>query len=149
VLGQRRDVVHAVAERREVDRADVQSVEEVVPEFAVSHRGRKIGVCRRHDPHVHRLGFHAADRDHLLAFQHAEQLRLHGQRDVGEFVEEDGAAVGEREQPVARAVGSRERPFGVPEQFALDEVRVERRNVDRQERLVPPRAVPSRCPTRR
>ena len=102
VFGQDRDVVHAVAERRQVDRIDVQAEEEVVAEAAVAHLGGEIGVAGRDDADIDRLRLAAADRDDLLPFEHAEQLRLHGQRDVGEFVEEDGAAAREGEQPVAR-----------------------------------------------
>ncbi len=55
VFGQRRDVVHAVAQRRQVDRVDVQAEEEVVPETALAHCGREVRVRRGDDPHIHRL----------------------------------------------------------------------------------------------
>ena len=65
----------------------------------------------------------AADRQHLVVFQHAQQLHLHRQRDVGEFVEEDRAAVGQGQQagPGLRRAGEGARD--VAEQLALDEVR--------------------------
>jgi hypothetical protein len=80
-------------------RIDVQPKEEVVAERAVADRGGKIGVRGRDDSHIDDLRFAAADRDHFLPFEHAEEFRLHGKRDVAEFVEKDGAAVSQREQP--------------------------------------------------
>ena len=98
---------------------------------------------RRDDAHVRPdLRLAAADGQHFLPLEHAEQLHLHRQRDVGEFVEEHGAAVGEREQARRAACSAPvNAPSDVAEQFALDEVRVQRRDVDGQERLAAPRAV--------
>ncbi len=78
----------------------------------------------------------AADGQHLVVFQHAQQLHLHGQRNVRQLVEEDGAAVGQRQQPGPGLGGAGERPLDVAKQLAFHKVGVQARHVDRQERAI-------------
>ena len=82
---------------------------------------------------VQRLRLRRADRQDLVVLQHAQQLHLHGHRDVGEFVEEDRAAVGEEELAGPRLGRPGEGAARVAEQLALDEVGIEGGDVDRQE----------------
>ena len=49
------------------------------------------------------------------------QLHLHGQRHFADFVEEDGAAVGDFEQAALVLVGAGEGAFEVAEEFALQQ----------------------------
>ena len=158
VLGQRLDVLGPLAQRRQVDLEDVEAEEQVVAEAALGDAARQVLVRRGQDADVERLRLVAADRQHLVVLQHAQQLDLHRQRDVGQLVEEDGAAVGQGEQAGARLGGPGEGPADVAEQLALDEVRVEGGDVDRQERPVAAarcsggrrgRPVPCRCRSRR
>ena len=52
-----------------------------------------------------------ADLADLLLLDRAQQLDLHLQRQVGDFVEEQRAAVGRLEKTVAVCVGAGERAF--------------------------------------
>ena len=80
----------------------------------------------------------AADALEPPLLQHAEQFRLHGQRDLADLVEEDGAAVGQLEPPLALADGAGERPLLVAEQLALQQRLGQRRAVHRDERVATP-----------
>ena len=63
----------------------------------------------------------AAHRTHGALLQHAQQFDLHGQRHLADFVEEDGAAVGDFEQAALVLVGSGESALQIAEQFALEQ----------------------------
>ena len=63
----------------------------------------------------------------------AQELRLQGQRQLADLVEEQGAAVRQREGAVARAHGAGERATFVTEQFAAGELRNDGRAVDDHE----------------
>ena len=54
--------------------------------------------------------------------QHAQQLDLHGQAHVADFVEEQRAALGQLEAPLAGGNGAGECALLVAEQFALEQV---------------------------
>ena len=109
VLGQRLDVLRPLAQRRQVDLEDVEAEEQVVAEAALGDAARQVLVRGRQDADVERLRLVAADRQHLVVLQHAQQLDLHRQRDVGQLVEEDGAAVGQGEQAGPGLGGAGER----------------------------------------
>ncbi len=67
-------------------------------------RSAQIAVRRGNQPHVHFARLHRADALHLAVLEHAQQLGLHGQRQLADLVEEQRAAVGafEAGPPCAR-----------------------------------------------
>ncbi len=74
-----------------------------------------------HDADIDDGGPILADAADFAALQHAEQLGLHGLRQLADFVEKDRAAVGHFEQADAVFVGAGERAFAMAEQLAFDE----------------------------
>ena len=97
VIDERRDVVAPFAQRRDLDRDHVEPVVEVLLEPAVADHLFQIAVGRGDDPHVHALRALGAERLELALLQHAQQLRLHRGAHGPDLVEEDRAAVGQRE----------------------------------------------------
>src|SRR6516165_2884369 len=77
----------------------------------------------------------------LLVLQHTEKLDLNGERDVGHFVEEDGAAVSQREQSGPGLCGSGESAFDMAKQLALDQAGIEGGDVHGQKRPIAARDV--------
>src|SRR5262249_50624702 len=73
--------------------------------------------------------------------EHAEKLGLEFGARVADLVEEDRAAAREVEAAAARAGGAGERALHVTEQLTLEQCRWKRGAVERDERLVPRRAV--------
>ena len=63
----------------------------------------------------------AADALEPAFLEDAEQLGLHGQRNLADLVEEDGAAVGQLEPALALADGAGEGPFLVAEELAFQQ----------------------------
>src|SRR5207253_3689410 len=120
VADERRDVLRAIPQRRERDREDVQPVVEVVAEGPGRHHLREISVGRRDESDVDSFGARAAEPFELLLLEHAQQLRLELERNVADFVEEEGPAVRQLEAPDPLRDGAREGPSLVAEQLALE-----------------------------
>ena len=97
--------------------------------FFVQH-----GVGGGEHAHVDATGLRGADAFQLAGFEHAQQLGLLAHGDVGDFVEKEGAAVGQFE--AADAVGARvgECAFNVAEDFAFEGAFGQAAGVDRDQR---------------
>ena len=136
----------------------VQAVEQIAAERARVDRRLEIGVGRRDEAHVDRPHVVLADAPDLARFERAQQLGLHARRHRPDLVEEERAAAGVLDQPGARPGRAGERAARVPEELVLEQRVGERGAVERDERLVRPRAarraapappVPCRCRSRR
>src|SRR5579872_2781199 len=88
VIDQQRDVLASRAERRRRDRDDVEPVVEVLAEPSGRHLGHQIAIGGGDDPHVGLRGV-PTDRLVLAFLQDAEELHLHGGRELADLVEEE------------------------------------------------------------
>src|SRR6185503_2782641 len=104
VLGQIRDVGHALAQRRDADGDDVQPVVEVLAELAASDQALEVAVGGGDDADVDLAGLLVADPADLVLLEDAQEAGLHGEAGVGDLAEEEGAAVGHLEEAAAVAV---------------------------------------------
>ena len=138
VLDQRRDVLAALAQRRDLDAEDVEAVVEVVAEAAGLDLAAQVAVGGGDDAHVDLDRRRGADRQDLLGLDGAQQLDLQAERQVADLVEEDRAAPGALEQPFLVADGAGERAAQVAEELALEQVLGDGAAVDRQEDRVAP-----------
>ena len=75
-----------------------------------------------------------SDRTEFFFLQHAEQLGLQIQRQLANFIEKRGAAIGGFDQADLLAHRAGERAFHMSEQFALHERTHHRRAIDSDER---------------
>ena len=91
------------------------------------------------EPHVHLDGHRVADPLDLPLLDDPQELHLHGRGDVPDLVEQQRPAVGLLEAAAAIPQGAGEGALHVPEQLALEEVLVQRRAGDPDER---PRGAP-------
>src|SRR5688572_11388881 len=87
------DVFSPLAQRRQLDRNDVEPVEQVLPEFSFLNRLLEVAVARRDDAHVDVLTEAAAYALELAFLEHAEQLSLKGGGDFADLVEQQRPAV--------------------------------------------------------
>ena len=120
--GQERNVLLALAQRRDEERDDVEAVEEIFAEVAVGDLLFEIlvGGGDEADVDVERLG--AADGSKQLLVERAQDLGLGLEAHVADFVEEEGAAVGALEGAalLGRAAGLR--AVAIAEELGLDVV---------------------------
>ena len=82
----------------------------------------EVAVRRGDDAAVGAHALLAADARELAGLQHAQHLRLRGQRHVADLVEEDRAAIGDLEQAALLRDRAGERTALVTEQLALDQL---------------------------
>jgi hypothetical protein len=100
----------------------VQAVVEVLPELAAVDQGRELLVGRADDADIDGVLLRGADLAHFLFLDRAQELHLHLQRQVGDFVEEQRSSIGRLEETVAVGLGAGERAFAIAEELALHQV---------------------------
>ena len=144
-----RNVVLALAQRREKDVDDVQAVVEVLAEPPVLDHLPQVAVRGGDDAHVDLDRVHAAEPHELALLHHAQQLGLGLGRDVADLVEEDAALVGEIAEALLRIDRAGEGALHVPEERGLEQVGREVAGVDRHERALGTRASSSGWRARR
>ena len=102
------NVLAPLAQRRQAHRHDIEAVEEILAEATGGDLVLQVARGRRQNPNVDLHRPLAADPVIALVGEHAQDLRLRRQRHVGDFVEEQRAAMRMFEQARADdAVGSR------------------------------------------
>lgn len=95
-------------------RLDGEHIEAVVEIFAKclgADHGFQIPVGRRDHPHICLDGLAAPDPVELALLQHPQQLDLHRQRHIADFVEEEGAPWASSKRPRRAAMAPVKAPF--------------------------------------
>ncbi len=120
-LGDFQHVATALAQRRQFERDDVQSVIEVFTELAGLGQGFQVAVGGRDQAHIDLLRLHRANPTNLTFLQHPEQPSLSLERQFADFVEEQRSAVGGFDQACTSSAGAGKGTFLMAEQFGLDQ----------------------------
>src|SRR3989449_7391709 len=110
---QDRDVLPALAQRRDVDRDGVDPEEQVLAQAALAQGRLGAPVRRRDEAEVHRGGLCGAHPAHGTLLEHAEELRLELRGHLRDLVEEKRAPVRLLEQARLVAGGARKGTAGV------------------------------------
>src|SRR5262249_44811529 len=97
VVDQQRNVFPSLPQRGHSDGNHAQPVVEILTEAIVRNQLVEIAVGGGNDTHVDRDFGGSAHRAHGSLLQHAQQFDLHGQRHLGDFVEENRAPIGNLE----------------------------------------------------
>jgi len=122
MMGQVGDVGRSFPQGRDPDGHYVEAVEEVGPEASLPDHLFKVAVGGRDHPDIDGNVAVAAQAPVAFVLDRLEDLALHGQRHVADFVEKDGAAVGEFENPLVAPAGIGVGPFLVSEKFVFQQV---------------------------
>ena len=109
MIDQERDVFQPLAQGGHFDRDDVEPVEEVFAEPAGGDGLGEIHVGGGDDAAVGLDRVGAADALEPAVLEHAQELGLHSQRHLADFVEEQRAPLRQLEPPFLLAVGAGER----------------------------------------
>ncbi|MNY00627.1 hypothetical protein D3C86_1331270 [compost metagenome] len=134
-LSQRQNVSGALAQRTPGQRKHRQAIIEVFAKAPRRHFTRQVAVGGRHHANIQRDRFTRPHPLDLALLQHAQQFGLEPQGHFGNFVEQNGAAVGLLELAGLRGNGAGEGALLVPEQSRFEHVVRDRCAVDRNERL--------------
>src|SRR6266404_300767 len=118
---ERRNVVAALSERRDLDRKNAQTVEKILAETTLVDLLLQVPIGCSDDPNINFARARIPDPFKFLLLQYAQQLRLHRKRYLADLVEKQRAAVCQFE--AARLVLDRagKRPLHMPEELALEE----------------------------
>ncbi len=92
-LGEERDVLAPLAERREIEPDHVQAVVQILTELAALDFAFHVAVGRGEHADVDRKLLSATDRAHAALLKHAEEFHLERVRELAHLVEQQGAAV--------------------------------------------------------
>ena len=104
-----------------------------MPEAPLGDFAAQVAVGGGDHAHVHRQLAGGADRPDAAFFEGPQQLGLQHQRQLADFVEKEGAAVGVEEQALVVLAGTGEGALGVAEEFAFDQLGRDGGAVDRHE----------------
>src|SRR5205085_2879012 len=121
--GEQRDVLAAIAQRRQLEAHDVEPIEEVRAERAAVDRLAQIAVCGGDQANVELDRAGSADAAYRTLLERAQQLRLHVDRQLADLVEKQRTAARGLEYSELAFGGAGERAALVPEQLALDQRR--------------------------
>jgi hypothetical protein len=108
-------VLAAVAQWRDSDVDDLESIVEIATKAVLADQILEILVCGGDDMHIHTDWLAGADALKRLLLEHAQQLCLHFETDITDLVEKQCAAIGELEATYLVTVGACEGPFHVAE----------------------------------
>src|SRR5258708_5729504 len=122
VRDQQRDIAGTAAQRWQINGDYVQPVEQVFTEPAFAHQHLQIDIGGGDHADVNLDLLHAAEVHELLVLQDTQDFRLRFQAHGADFVEEDGAAVGDLEQAFLGRDRAGERALDVSEERGFQKV---------------------------
>ncbi len=118
----------------------IDPVEQIFTKFTFGDQVREILVRGRQETHIDGHLELFTHRAHGLFLDDAQQLDLHVQRQIGDFVQKQSSAFGRLNQSLLVADGARETAALVAEQFAFHEFGGNGAAIDGYERAVAARA---------
>src|SRR6185437_12622076 len=122
--------------RRQVQRENVEAVEEIAAEGAALHLLLEITVRGREDASVDRDRLGAAHWNHLALLQYAQELHLGGWRGFADLVEKERSLLRGLEETALVLHRAGERSLHVAEELTLEQALGQGAAVDRVERFV-------------
>ena len=140
VTHKQRNIFATIAQCRNLNRENVQTIVKVAAKRAVRHQPTQIGVRRCNDANIHANRPRRAQPFELLLLQHAQQLRLQLQGNVAYLVQKNCPFVGQFETPDFLADRSGKRAPFVAEKFAFQQAGRNRRAIHFYKGSFAPRA---------
>src|SRR5208337_35762 len=92
-----RDCFTPFTQRWHQDGGRVEPIVQVVAELPRLDHRLEVAIGRRYQPDIYRVRARRTDRLNLVSLDRAQQLGLQAQRQLADFIEEQGAAVGRAE----------------------------------------------------
>src|SRR5262245_49562235 len=133
MASQKRNVFATLPQRRELQGDDVQTVVEVLAQFASLDGLFEIDVGSGDHTYIRSLGPHRTELPVLLFLQESQELDLCDQRQAIDLIEEEGAAISLANQAGLFMCGAGISAALVAEQFILYQFRRDGAAIDRDE----------------
>src|SRR5439155_11316620 len=99
VIHQQRNIANALAQRRHLNRDDVDPIEQVLAEFLLVHELREVNICRQNHTNIDSFGQRASHRLKGPLLKHAQELQLHRRGSGVDLIEENCATFGGEKAP--------------------------------------------------
>ena len=96
-----------------------QAVEEIFAKTLFADFNAQVTIRGGHHSDIELARTYRSDWLDFMRLQDAQQLALHGERHLADFIEKDRAALGMLEKPGTSLVRASESPFHVAEHLAL------------------------------
>ena len=106
VRDEQRQILEPVAQRRQLDGVNVETVVEVLAQSPLADRLMQRTIGCGEDSHVDRQLFACAETENSLLFENTEQFGLHLRPHLGDLVEQKAAAVRPLEASLAAAISA-------------------------------------------
>ena len=119
MVRERGDIVLTLAEGRNAQPHDVQTMIEVFAELALGHKSLYGTIRRGDDSDVDPRGTIAADGREFTELNGSQELGLQLQRQIRNLIQEEHAFIGGSQDPGTVAIRARERAAAVAEDLAL------------------------------
>src|SRR5208337_2243598 len=136
VFNQNRDIALAIAQRRQLDLKNIQAVEEVGAKAAFLDELFEFLVGGGDAAEVNLDGMRAADALDFAFLEDTQQIGLGFQADVADFIEKDGAALGNFKTALLAVLRAGKRAFFMAEKLAFEERFRQRAAMDHHQRIV-------------
>src|SRR4249920_3554317 len=131
-----RHIFTAIAQRWKLKVDYVQAVVQILTEAAFANESKEFDVGSGDDAHVDFELLCAAEAHELALLNDAEKLGLGFRADGGDFVEEDGALIGDFEEAFFGGNCASESALYVAEKLGFEKVHGDGAGVDRHEGFV-------------
>src|SRR5580704_7011444 len=125
----------ALTQRRNIDREDVETVEQIRTEFLIFYHHIEVAIGRRNQPGLRVERARVAEPLKLTLLEHPQELWLQFEWDLADLVEENGAFGRQLKAANALSDGSGEGSFFVTEKLAFKKARGNGSAVELDERL--------------
>src|SRR5437867_2374754 len=109
--GKLRDIFTPFGQRGHFEWKDVQAVKQIFPESSFLDFLAQIAVRSGNDPHIHLDDSLSTEPLDLSLLNHAQKIRLHVERKLTDFVQEDRAPMPFFEQSFLLGDSARKSPF--------------------------------------
>ncbi len=136
LVGQGQNVGTTLTQWCQVQREDIEPVEEVFTKTTGGHFFLEIAVGGGNDAHIQRHGLAAAQAFHFFFLEHTQQFRLQANIDLGDFIQQQGATIGLFEFTGPGGVGTGECAFLIAKQHGFQHGLGNGRTIDGYKRLV-------------
>src|SRR5467141_2926395 len=128
-LQEKGHIFAAVAQRRNLEVDHVQAVKQIFAEAALANQSEEVDVGSGYDAHVNLELLGAAETHEFALLNHAQKFGLRFGANGGDFIEENGALIGDFEEALLGSNGAGEGALHMAEKLGLQEIHGDRSRI--------------------
>ena len=118
---EQRKIFFAIRQPRRLNFHHGETVVQILPKTFLGDGGPQVVIRGGNDANIHFAGAQRSHSLHFLILEHAQELRLRGERHISDLIQKQRASMGVLEQARLVVRGPGERTLHVAEQLALEQ----------------------------